>query len=267
MIIDSHCHLNNKRLLNIGEPSLIVERARDAGIGGMLTINCRIHDEFDEVLGIASQFDNVWCSVGTHPHDAGDENEKRFTAADIVEKAKSNAKVIGIGETGLDYFYKHSPIDDQHENFRKHIHASIESGLPLIVHAREADDDIIRILREEGSGGKLTGVLHCFSSTRKLGEEALDFGFYISISGMVTFKKSVDLQDFVKDIPLDRLLVETDAPYLAPEPHRGHINEPAFTVHTLQKVAALKSVAEEEIASATTRNFFNLFSKAKLYEG
>ena len=263
MLIDSHCHLNHKRLLNIGTPDVIVARAREAGIDGLLTINCRIHDEFDEVLGIANQFENVWCSVGTHPHDAGDENEKKFTAADIVAKARANDKVIGIGETGLDYFYKHSPPEDQHENFRKHIRASLESGLPLIVHAREADDDIIRILREEGGGGKLKGVLHCFSSTRKLGEEALDFGFYISLSGMVTFKKSADLQEFTKDIPLDRLMVETDAPYLAPEPHRGHINEPAFTVHTARMVAGLKSISEEQLAAATTDNFFRLFSKAK----
>lgn len=263
MLIDSHCHLNHKRLLNIGAPDVVVARAKEAGIGAMLTINCRIHDEFDEVLGIANQFDNVWCSVGTHPHDAGDENEKKFTAAAIAAKARAHDKVIGIGETGLDYFYKHSPPEDQHENFRKHIHAALETNLPLIVHAREADDDIMRILREEGCGGKLKGVLHCFSSTRKLGEEALDFGFYISLSGMVTFKKSVDLQEFTKDIPLGRLLVETDAPYLAPEPHRGHINEPAFTVHTARVVAGLKSISEEQLAAATTENFFRLFDKAK----
>lgn len=265
MLIDSHCHLNHKRLLNIGPPDVVVARAREAGIGGILTINCRIADEFDEVLVIANKFENVWCSVGTHPHDAGAPEEKAFTAADIAAKARANKKVVGIGETGLDYFYKHSSHEDQHENFRKHIRAALEARLPLIVHAREADDDIMRILREEGGGGKLKGVLHCFSSTRKLGEEALDFGFYISLSGMVTFdKKSADLQAFAKDIPLDRLLVETDAPYLAPEPHRGHINEPAFTVHTARRVAELKAVSESDLAAATTRNFFALFDKAAL---
>jgi len=264
MIIDSHCHLNHKRLLNIGAPELVVERARAAGVGGILTINCRIGDEFDEVLAVAQQFDNVWCSVGTHPHEAGDEDEKKFTAADIVKKAQSDPKVVGIGETGLDYFYKHSPPEDQHENFRKHIRACLETDMPLIIHARDADDDVMRILREEGSGGKLKGVMHCFSSSRKLGEEALDFGLYISLSGIITFKKSADLQEFVKDVPLDRLLVETDAPYLAPEPHRGHINEPAFTVHTVQKVADLKGVSEDELAAVTTKNFFALFDRAQM---
>lgn len=263
MLIDSHCHLNHKRLLNLGGPEAVVANARAAGVGGMLTINCRISDEFEEVLGVARQFENVWCSVGTHPHEAADPAEIAFTAADIVAKARSDAKVIGIGETGLDYFYKHSPPEEQHENFRKHIRAALETGLPLIIHARDADDDIMRILREEGSGAGLRGVMHCFSSTRKLGEEALNFGFYISLSGIVTFKKSTDLQDFARDVPLDRLLVETDAPYLAPEPHRGAINEPALTVHTAQKVAELKGISQEQIITITTENFFCLFDKAK----
>ncbi|MBI4030373.1 MAG: TatD family hydrolase [Proteobacteria bacterium] len=263
MIVDSHCHLNHKRLLHLGGPEAVVANAHAAGVLVMLTINCRISDEFDEILGIARRIDSVWCTVGTHPHEAGDEAEKKFTAEDIAAKAKSDPKVVGIGETGLDYYYKHSPPEDQHENFRKHIRAAQETGLPLVIHARDADDDIMRIVREECRGMKVDGVMHCFSSSRKLGEEALDFGFYISLSGIVTFKNSTDLQDFVKDVPLDRLLVETDAPYLAPEPHRGKINEPALTVHTAQKVAELKSVSEEQLATITTENFFSLFSKAK----
>lgn len=263
MLIDSHCHLNHKRLLHLGGPEAVVANARAAGVGGMLTINCRISDEFDEVLGIARSFANVWCSVGTHPHEAADPAEIAFTTTNIAARARSDTKVVGIGETGLDYFYKHSPPQEQHENFRKHIRAALETGLPLIVHARDADDDIMRILREEGSGGSLKGVMHCFSSTRKLGEDALDFGFHISLSGIVTFKKSTDLQDFVKDVPLDRLLVETDAPYLAPEPHRGAVNEPALTVYTARKVAELKEISEEKLASITTENFFQLFNKAQ----
>jgi TatD DNase family protein len=264
MLIDSHCHLNHDRLLSLGGAAGVVANAGKAGVGGMLTINCRISDEFPQVLAVARQFGNVWCTVGTHPHEAADAAEQVISQQEIVRLAQSDPKVVGIGETGLDYFYKHSPPEAQHENFRKHIRACLETKLPMIVHARDADDDIMRIMREEGSGAGLRGVMHCFSSSRKLGEEALDFGFYISFSGIVTFPKAPDLRDFAKDVPLDRILVETDAPYLAPAPHRGKVNEPALVVHTAQQVAELKGISKEQLATITTENFFRLFDRARL---
>lgn len=260
--IDSHCHLNHKRLLNIGTPGEIVSRANEAGIEGMLTICCRISDEFPEVLAVARAHKNVWCTIGTHPHEAGDAAEKAVTQADIVRMAKSDPKIIGIGESGLDYFYKNSEPTDQQESFRKHIRACIESDLPLIVHARDADADTMRIIREEGAGAKLKGLMHCFSSGRAMGEDALDFGFYISFSGMVTFSKSKDLQDFARDVPLDRILIETDAPYLAPEPFRGKINEPAFVKYTSGMLAKIHGLAPDTMAAQTKENFFRLFDKA-----
>ncbi|MCB9995675.1 MAG: TatD family hydrolase [Rhodospirillales bacterium] len=264
MWIDSHCHLIHKRLLNLGGPEKVVENAGQAGIDAMVTICCDIAHEFPEVLSVARQFGNVWCTIGTHPHDAGVPEEKAITLEKLVELASSDSNIIGIGESGLDYYYKNSEPEDQQESFRKHIRACIETDLPLVVHARDADDDIIRIMREEGQGTKLKGVMHCFSSSRKLGEEALDFGFYISFSGIVTFKNSQDLRDFAKDVPLDKMLVETDAPFLAPEPHRGQINEPALVPHTGAVLAGIKDVSEAELAARTTENFFTLFDKAKL---
>jgi TatD DNase family protein len=264
MYVDSHCHLNHKRLLNIGPPADIVARAHAAGVKGMLTICCRISDEFPGVLDIARAHENVWCTIGTHPHDAGDPAEKGISQDDLVRMARSDAKVIGIGESGLDYFYKNSDPEDQQESFRKHIRACIETGLPLIVHSRDADDDTMRIIREEGDGTDLKGVLHCFSSGRAMGEDALDFGFYISLSGIVTFPKSRDLQDFARDVPLDRILIETDAPYLAPEPFRGKINEPAMIPHTCAVVAGLKQIGVNDMADHSSRNFFTLFNGARL---
>ena len=262
--IDSHCHLNHKRLSNIGTPSDIVARANAVGVGGMLTICCRISDEFPEVLSVAQNHKNVWCSIGTHPHDASNLAERAITLDDLVKRATSDPKIIGIGESGLDYFYKNSEIDDQQESFRKHIRACIETGLPLIVHARDADEDTMRIIREEGAGTKLKGLMHCFSSGRAMGEDALDFGFYISFSGIVTFAKSVELQDFAKAVPQDRILIETDAPYLAPEPYRGKINEPAFVRYTSGKLAQLRGVDEDTMAQQSADNFFRLFDKARM---
>lgn len=264
MWIDSHCHLNHKRLQTLGDVAAVVDNAVQNHVDGMLTICCRIREEFDELVGIAQSFPNVWCTVGTHPHDAGQEAEKSIDLKELIKLAQSNCKVVGIGESGLDYFYKHSSIEDQQANFRKHIRACLETNLPLVVHARDADDDIMRILREEASGAGLKGVMHCFSSSRKMGEEALDFGFYISFSGIVTFKTATELQDFAKIVPLDRVLVETDAPFLAPEPHRGRVNEPALVGHTGRFVAGLKSISEEEIANHSKENFFGLFDVAKI---
>jgi TatD DNase family protein len=263
MLIDSHCHLNHKRLLNLGGADTVVRNARDAGIGGMLTICCHIPDDLDDVMSIVRSHDNVWCTVGVHPHDAGKDYAKALTQGKIVALAKSDPKIVGIGESGLDYFYKHATPEDQHEGFRRHIRACIETGLPLVVHARDADEDIIRIIREEGAGTELKGVMHCFSSSRKMGEEALELGFYISFSGIVTFKKSTELKEFAKTVPMDRLLVETDAPYLAPEPDRGRINEPALVALTARHVAELRQISDQQLASATTENFFRLFDGAK----
>lgn len=263
MYIDSHCHLIHKRLLTLGGPEQVIRNAEQAGVEAMLTICCDIAHEFPQVLELSRQHPNVWCTIGTHPHDAGVAEEKDISQEKLAELALSDPNIVGIGESGLDYYYKNSAVDDQQESFRKHIRACIETGLPLVVHARDADDDIINILREEGQGTGLKGVMHCFSSSRKLGEDALDFGFYISFSGIVTFKHAQELRDFAKDVPLSRLLVETDAPFLAPEPHRGQINEPSLMPHTGKLLAELHGVDEETLASHTKENFFTLFDRAK----
>lgn len=262
MYIDSHCHLNHPKIREAGNVDEIIKGAVNAGVEGMLTINCRIADEFPEILKIAQDHKNVWCSIGTHPHDAGLEAEKAISLERLIELAQSDPNIIGIGESGLDYFYDSSPREDQQESFRKHIRACIATKLPLIIHARDADDDIIKIVNEENDG-TLSGVMHCFSSTRKLAEAALGWGFYISFSGIVTFKKSTELQDIARDVPLDRILIETDAPFLAPEPHRGKTNVPAYVGHTCAFLARLKIVEPENMATATRENFFSLFKKAK----
>jgi TatD DNase family protein len=222
----------------------------------MVTICTRL-DEFPAVRAIAETHPDIWCSVGAHPHEAADHAEA--TAADLAALA-AHPRVIGIGETGLDFHYDHSPRAVQERVFRAHIAAARESGLPLIVHAREADAEIARILDEEGAR---TGVLHCFSSGRALAEAALELGFHISISGIVTFRNAEDLRGIVRDVPLDRLLVETDAPYLAPVPHRGKRNEPAFVAATAAAVAGLKGIEPDALAATTTDNFFRLFEKAR----
>jgi TatD DNase family protein len=264
MWIDSHCHLNHDRLGKLGGTEAVIAAARAGGVEGMLTICCRIREEFESILAVARRHEGVWCTVGTHPHDAGKPEEAAITLDELAALAQSDAKVVGIGESGLDYFYKNSEPEAQQENFRKHIRACVATGLPLVVHARDADDDIIRILREEGAGqGRLKGVMHCFSSSRKMGEEALALGFYISFSGIVTFDKAEELKEFAKAVPAERILVETDSPYLAPVPHRGEINQPALVAHTGSYVAQLRQVAPEEIAVLSTRNFFTLFDKAR----
>lgn len=258
MLIDSHCHLDYlaREGRDLGE---VVAAAKRAGVGSMVTI-CTKVTEFPAIRSIAERFETVTCTVGIHPHEAGAEPET--DAARLIELA-AHPKVVGIGETGLDYFYEHSPRDAQQKSFRAHIRAARETGLPLIVHTRDADEDTIAILREEHeTGGAFPGVIHCFSSSKWLGEEAVKLGLYISISGILTFKKADALRDAVKELPLERLLVETDAPYLAPVPKRGKQNEPAFVVHTAAALAALKGVSAERVAEATTRNFKQLFRKA-----
>jgi TatD DNase family protein len=257
MLVDSHCHLD----FDDFGPELpeVIARARRAGVGTMLTI-CTKVTEFPEVRGLAEANADIWASVGIHPHEAA--TQPATDTAALVEMAR-HPKVVGIGETGLDFHYDHSPRDRQEAAFRAHAAAARATGLPLIVHTREADERTAAVLAEEAAEGGLTGVIHCFSSGRQLAEKALDLGFYISLSGIVTFRKAEELRAIAADVPVDRLLVETDAPYLAPIPHRGKRNEPAFVVHTAAVVAELKGIAPEELARRTTENFFRLFSKAR----
>jgi TatD DNase family protein len=215
-------------------------------------------DKFAGVRAVAERFDDIWCSVGVHPHEAEDE---LLDGPEILVAHAKHPKVVGIGETGLDYYYEHSPREKQVVNFRHHIVAARESGLPLIVHARDADDDTIRVLNEEMAHAPFTGLLHCFTGTQRLADAALELGLSISVSGIATFKNSGALRDVLKSVPNDRLLVETDAPYLAPVPHRGRRNEPAFVVHTAAMLAELKGLTPDELARVTTANFFRLFTK------
>ncbi|MCF8531536.1 MAG: TatD family hydrolase [Reyranella sp.] len=257
MLIDSHCHLDFPELA--GDEDGVLARARAAGVGGMLTIGTRL-DQFERVRAIAERHENIWCSVGVHPHEAKEEGQR---APDRLIEATRHPKVVGIGETGLDFFYEHSPRNEQIESFRAHIAAARHTGLPLIVHTRDADQETIDILEDEAGKGAFPGLIHCFSSGAEVAQHALALGFYISISGIVTFKAAEDLRSVVRDIPLDRLLVETDAPYLAPIPKRGRTNEPAYVAHTAAKVAELKRIGIAELEAATTVNFFRLFSKAE----
>jgi len=257
VLVDSHCHLDFDVFDE--DRSETIQRARDAGVAAMVTICTRV-TKFEEICAIAETDDNIWCSVGIHPHQA--EEEPVVTVEDLVSRA-THPKVIAIGETGLDYYYDNSPRELQETSFRTHIAASRETGLPLIVHTRDADEDMAEILEDEMEKGAFPGVLHCFSSGRRLAERALDIGFYISLSGIVTFKNAQDLRDIVKDVPVDRILVETDAPFLAPIPNRGKRNEPAFVADTAARVAELKAMDNQALSAASTENFFRLFSKAK----
>lgn len=255
MLVDSHCHLDFPDFAD--EIDSVVERARASGVGLMLTINTHV-TRFERVLALAERFPEVYCTIGIHPHEVGTEPE-----ADVEKlvEASNHPKVVGFGETGLDYFYDKSPRDRQRESFRAHIEAARRTGLPVVIHTRDADEDTATILAEEMGKGGFTGLLHCFSSGAELAEKAMELGLFISISGIVTFKKAEALQQVVKHLPLDRLLVETDCPYLAPIPFRGKRNEPAYVAHTAAKIAELKGISAEDIAQATTANFLNLFTK------
>ncbi|PJK30159.1 TatD family hydrolase [Minwuia thermotolerans] len=257
MLVDSHCHLDY--LARDGDLADVLTRARNAGVSPMLTISTKLR-EFDQVRAIAEAEPDVFCSVGAHPHEAGTEPDT--TTAQLVELA-AHPKAIGIGETGLDYFYEHSPRQVQRDVFRAHIGAARETGLPLIVHTRDAEDDTIAIVEEEMGKGAWPGLIHCFSGSQRLADRMLAAGLYISISGIVTFRKAEELRDVVRSVPLERLLVETDSPYLAPVPKRGKRNEPAFTAHTAAAVAELKGISPEALADATTANFRRLFAKAE----
>lgn len=255
MLVDSHCHLDFPDFAD--ELDAVVQRGRDNGVGLFLTINTHL-TRFERVLAVAERFADVYCTVGIHPHEA--ENEPFAETEKLLELAR-HPKVVGFGETGLDYFYDKSPRQRQQDSFRAHIAASRAASLPVIVHTRDADADTIAILGEEMGKGAFPGLIHCFSSSAELAEKACEMGMYISISGIVTFKKAEALQAAVKDVPLDRLLVETDCPYLAPIPFRGKRNEPAYVAHTAAKVAELKGISVEELAEATTDNFRRLFTK------
>lgn len=260
MLVDSHCHLDFEDFKEEGVSAVLKRAKEESGVDYCLTI-CTHISKFKDVHQIALDNDHVYCTVGTHPHQSNDEEELPFTLEQIVNIANANQKVVGIGETGLDYYYDFSPVDVQKENFRKHLRASMETDLPIIVHSRDADQDTIDIMREEGADNGLKGVMHCFSSGPDLAKNALDSDLYISFSGILTFKNADELRDIAKNVPLDRVLVETDSPYLAPIPHRGKRNEPAFVKHTARYLAELHGLSLEEIETITTNNFFRLFDK------
>jgi TatD DNase family protein len=255
VLVDSHCHLDFPELA--ADRAGVIERARTNGVERMVTISTRVR-RFDEIKAIAEAHPEIWCSVGTHPHHAHEETD--ITTADLVRLA-AHPRCIAIGEAGLDYHYE-GDYAAQETGFRRHIAASRETGLPLVIHAREADDDIASILEEEMGQGAFPFVLHCFSSGLELAQRGLALGGYISFSGILTFKNAAVIQEAARIAPADRILVETDAPYLAPIPYRGKSNEPGYVRHTAEKLADIRGVTLDEISETTTANFFRLFSKA-----
>ena len=261
MLVDSHCHLDFPDFAEDFDGMLA--RAAEAGVGVMQTICTRL-GKFPEVLALARAHDNLYCSVGVHPHNVA--SEDAATPDMLIAHARAD-EVIGIGETGLDYYYDHAPRALQRESFRSHAAAARETGLPLIVHTRDADADTLEILADEIGNGAFKGLIHCFSTSRELAEKAVDLGLYISVAGIVTFNKADALREALVGVPLERLLVETDAPYLAPVPMRGKRNEPAFVAHTAARLAEVKGVTPAALAQATTDNFFTLFDKARRPDG
>ncbi len=256
-LIDSHCHLNYPELHD--NLDAVVARAKEAGVKRLLTISTKL-DQTHNLLKITETYPEIYATVGVHPHDV--EEEGVPSCSDLMTRTK-NPKIVGIGETGLDYYYEHTDRIKQQQSFIAHIQAAAQLDLPLIIHSRAAEEDIVGILQDEKvSARNRPGVIHCFSGTRSFAHTALEMGFYISISGIVTFKNANMLRDIVCDLPLEKMLIETDAPYLAPVPHRGKPNEPAFVVHTAQALASLKGVSLEEVGMHTTNNFFTLFQKA-----
>ncbi|MHB1102822.1 MAG: TatD family hydrolase [Devosia sp.] len=256
MLIDSHCHLDFDALsIDLGG---VMVRAAAAGVDGMVTISTWV-DKFASIAAIAEAYENVWCSVGTHPHNA--DHEFHIHTDDLV-RLSEHKKCVAIGEAGLDYFYDNAPRQAQAVGLRRHISAARMTGLPLIVHARAADDDMIAILEQEAEQGSFPFVLHCFTAGPELAKRGLALGGYVSFSGIVTFKNAGELRQIAKSIPADRYLVETDAPYLAPIPHRGAPNEPSFVRHTAERLAEIRGVSLERLAEETTANFGRLFSKA-----
>jgi TatD DNase family protein len=257
MLIDSHCHLDFPELA--ADRAGVLARAKAAGIDAMVTISTRVK-RFDEITAIAEAHPEVWCSVGTHPHNADEELD--IFAEDLI-RLSQHPRCIAIGEAGLDYFYDNAPKDAQETGFRRHIAASRETGLPLVIHSRSADVHMGGILAEEMGQGAFPFVLHCFTGGIDLARQALELGGYISFSGIITFKNAEEIREVAKLVPADRYLVETDAPYLAPIPHRGATNEPAFVAHTAARVAEVRSIPLQQLGDETTNNFYRLFSKAK----
>ena len=255
-IIDSHCHLNFPQFKN--KLDEIINRALDKGVSKMLTISTKLND-ISKIEGISNSYSNVYNSVGIHPHEC--KNYKDLCLEDLLKYTK-NPKCIGIGESGLDFFYENSSKELQIKLFKIHIEAARKTSLPLIVHTRDADNETIEILQNEMKKGFFSGLIHCFSTSRELAEKAIDLGFYISISVIITFNKSNELRNIVKELPLNRLLVETDAPYLAPEPFRGKCNEPSYVLETAKYIANLLNLSCEEFCNKTTENFYRLFSKS-----
>jgi len=253
MFIDSHCHLDFPALMN--DHDGVVARAKSVGVSLMVNVATK-KTEFQKFLATADRYKEVYCCLGVHPHYASDPQEN-VSEEDIV-RAVEHPKAIGIGETGLDYFYNFAPHDLQEACFRRHLRAAKKTGLPVVIHSRDAEDDTLRILRDEE---RVSGVLHCFSSKRCLAEEGLHLGLYISLSGILTFKKSEELRAIVRDVPMDRLLIETDSPYLAPVPFRSKTCEPAYVVKTAEVLAQIKGVSVDAIERQTTENFFRLFRK------
>ncbi len=258
IIVDSHCHLDYPGLAEDEDGA--VARAEAAGVRVMQTIGTRL-STFPQTRGVAERHKNVYCSIGVHPHEAGSEG---LSSPEPLLAEVKHPKVIGIGESGLDYFYDKSPRDRQAENFRAHIEAARKAALPLIVHTRDADDDTASILEEEMARGAFAGVVHCFSSSRGLAERATALGLFLGIGGILTFNRSDELRRIVADMPHDRIILETDAPYLAPVPHRGKTNEPAYTRHVAERLAEVWQADIEEVARVTTANFFRLFTKAEI---
>lgn len=258
MLVDSHCHLNFPDFK--ADLSEVIARAKFAGVGVMQTI-CTEMAEFEEVYKIAEENEGIFCSVGVHPNDSG--KQEIVSAQDLIEKT-SRPKVIGIGETGLDYYYEHSDRNLQKTSFLEHIKAARETGLPLIIHTRNADADTSEILETELAKGGFKFLLHCFTSSRELAETAVRLGGYISLSGIITFKSAGAIREAIQNVPLDRLLIETDSPYLAPTPHRGKRNEPSYVVQVNKALAEARGLSEEDCAKATTENFFRLFDKAEM---
>lgn len=256
MLVDSHCHLNYPEFADL---DAVVARAKEQGVGLMQTISTKRAD-FPVVKRIAESHAGIYCSIGIHPHEA--EPHEDISVEELLAEAH-HPKVIGIGETGLDFYYEHSPRAAQEALFRRHIEAGRQLGLPVIVHSRDADEDTVRILEEEMAAQPFTFLIHCFSTGKYLADTSIALGGYISVSGILTFKKSQALRDIIAGIPLESLLVETDAPYLAPEPFRGKPNEPGYTSYVAKRLAEIHAVSVEDVARITTDNFFRLFSKAQ----
>ena len=256
MLVDSHCHLDFPDFAS--ERADVIARAKENGVGAMVTISTRVR-RFDEIRAIAETYPEVWCSVGTHPHNAGEEDG---IPADELVALSAHPRCVAIGEAGLDYFYDKAPREAQARGFRTHIDAARRTGLPLVIHARDADADIAAILVDETEKGPFPFLLHCFSSGAELARTGVRLGGYVSFSGILTFRRSEEIRAIARDVPRERLLVETDAPYLAPMPHRGKRNEPAYVRHTAEVLAETIGVSLDEVARITTDNFYRLFSKA-----